>query len=155
MVSAGINNRGGFKDIITNVTRYYSNNFKDENKQNAINLLLGNYVPCKESAKLWNLDSDYYLHTSEMTELNNDFKSQMNPLDRPISRISVELNPLMVIKSQDNTDMTNKALKSIQSPRQTFFEENYNQYLIDSFLNDEMLSKEIEKTSFEQSINKK
>eukprot|EP01080_Neovahlkampfia_damariscottae_P009018 gene9018-1117_t len=155
MVSAGIHNRGGLKDVITNVTRYYSNNFKDENKQNAINLLLGNYVPSKEKEKLWNLDSDYYLHTTEMTELNNDFKSIMNPLDRPVSRMSIEVNPLNIIKSQDNTHVTDKILKSIQSPRQTFFEETYNQYILDSFLTDEILSKDSWKNQFQNNVGKK
>lgn len=69
-MSAGINHRGFSWDVITSIKRYYSNNFKDENKQHAINLLLGNYRPKKGLLNLWEIDSDYLLH--EMSEQYED-----------------------------------------------------------------------------------
>lgn len=65
MVSAGINNKGLFGDIMNSFTRYYSNNFIDENKQHAMNLFLGNFLPEKESINLWELDSDLFLHYAD------------------------------------------------------------------------------------------
>jgi hypothetical protein len=43
--------------------RFYSNAYTDAEKQDAINLFLGNYVPLPGAPPLWELDSDYYLHT--------------------------------------------------------------------------------------------
>jgi hypothetical protein len=131
-----------------------SNNFKDENKQNAINLFLGNYVPYVEPTKLWDLDSDYYLHNTDKVEtmINNDFK--IHPLESPTSRNSIRLNISMITKSKDYTEHAHQTLKSIQSPRQSFFEENYNQFKLDSFLTEEISFQEPKSNFFEPSINR-
>eukprot|EP00736_Rhodelphis_marinus_P001460 Rmarinus@m.26971 len=50
------------KELFTSISRYYSNTFVDADRQDAINLLLGNYVPGKHLLQLWELDTDYYLH---------------------------------------------------------------------------------------------
>lgn len=50
------------RDILNTVTRYYSNSFTDNDKQMAINLFLGKFVPSTSSRDLWTLDSDHYLH---------------------------------------------------------------------------------------------
>ena len=44
------------------VARYYNNAFADQDKQMAINLFLGVYVPEENSTSLWELSTDYYLH---------------------------------------------------------------------------------------------
>lgn len=49
-------------DIMQTLSRYYSNTFSDTEKQNAINLFLGVYVPCEEPVPIWELSSDYLLH---------------------------------------------------------------------------------------------
>lgn len=47
---------------MTSIRRFYSNAYTDAEKQDAINLFLGNFVPHHGHAALWELDSDYFLH---------------------------------------------------------------------------------------------
>lgn len=42
--------------------RYYSNTITDMEKQHAINLFLGNFVPNPQKPPLWDFESDHYLH---------------------------------------------------------------------------------------------
>ncbi|KAG7160580.1 Polyphosphoinositide phosphatase-like [Homarus americanus] len=49
-------------DIMQTLSRYYSNTFSDTEKQNAINLFLGVYIPREEPVPIWELSSDYLLH---------------------------------------------------------------------------------------------
>ena len=51
------------RDFITSIRRFYSNTYTDAEKQDAINLFLGNFVPRHDQPALWQLDSDYFLHT--------------------------------------------------------------------------------------------
>ncbi|XP_063610918.1 polyphosphoinositide phosphatase-like [Penaeus indicus] len=51
-------------DIMQTLSRYYSNTFSDTEKQNAINLFLGVYIPSEASVPIWELPSDYLLHHS-------------------------------------------------------------------------------------------
>ncbi|KAG9290856.1 hypothetical protein G9A89_011005 [Geosiphon pyriformis] len=53
------------RDIIENIRRYYNNAFVDNDKQGAINLFLGNFVPQKDHPTLWELQSDYILHNED------------------------------------------------------------------------------------------
>lgn len=46
----------------SNDRRFYSNKYTDSEKQDAINLFLGNFVPRRGRPQLWELDSDQYLH---------------------------------------------------------------------------------------------
>ncbi|KAJ3012423.1 UNVERIFIED_CONTAM: phosphatidylinositol-3,5-bisphosphate 5-phosphatase [Siphonaria sp. JEL0065] len=50
------------RDMIESIRRYYSNSFTDAEKQDAINLFLGNFVPEVGGEMMWDLPSDYYLH---------------------------------------------------------------------------------------------
>jgi hypothetical protein len=83
---------------------------------------------------------------------NNDFK--VHPLESPLSRNSIRLNISMITKSNDYTEHAHQTLKSIQSPRQSFFEENYNQFKLDSFLTEEISFQEPKSNFFEPSINR-
>lgn len=51
------------KDKLTSFRRFMANSYTDADKQDAINLFLGNFVPSRSSAPLWDLDSDAYLHS--------------------------------------------------------------------------------------------
>ena len=51
------------RDFITSIRRFYSNTYTDAEKQDAINLFLGNFVPRHDQPALWQLDTDYFLHT--------------------------------------------------------------------------------------------
>ncbi len=55
------------RDLLTSIRRFYSNTYTDSEKQDAINLFLGNYVPGSGKPALWELDSDYYLHSGGCT----------------------------------------------------------------------------------------
>ncbi|MEW5317861.1 MAG: hypothetical protein WDW38_009125 [Sanguina aurantia] len=50
------------RDVLTSIRRFYSNKYTDSEKQDAINLFLGNFVPRRGRPQLWELDSDQYLH---------------------------------------------------------------------------------------------
>lgn len=64
------------RDLIESVRRFYSNSFMDANRQDAINVFLGNYEYAREGVELWGLSTDYYLHHN------------MQPHDIKISYIS-------------------------------------------------------------------
>uniref|UniRef100_A0A1B6BYX7 SAC domain-containing protein n=1 Tax=Clastoptera arizonana TaxID=38151 RepID=A0A1B6BYX7_9HEMI len=51
-------------DIMQTLSRYYSNTFSDAEKQHAMNLFLGLFVPTEHSAPIWEQVTDYYLHQS-------------------------------------------------------------------------------------------
>jgi len=50
------------KEALVSVKRYYNNTYNDDEKQEAINLFLGNFIPSKTKPHLWDLNSDHYLH---------------------------------------------------------------------------------------------
>lgn len=52
------------RDMIESIRRFYSNSFIDFQRQEAINLFLGNYVWKKDQPALWQLQTDYFLHNS-------------------------------------------------------------------------------------------
>lgn len=52
-------------DFMQNLSRYYSNTFSDQEKQQSINLFLGHFVPYEsneENENLWDVTNDYFLH---------------------------------------------------------------------------------------------
>jgi len=53
------------RDMIETVKRYYSNAFTDSEKQDSINLFLGNFVADRERPHLWELPTDFYLHHND------------------------------------------------------------------------------------------
>ncbi|XKL65495.1 hypothetical protein PGB90_008915 [Kerria lacca] len=52
-------------DIMQTLSRYYSNKFSDAEKQHAINLFLGLYIPDEYKEPIWEQNTDYYLHHPE------------------------------------------------------------------------------------------
>ena len=52
-------------DKLTSLRRFYSNTYTDAEKQDALNLFLGNYIPLPGQPAIWDLDSDYYLHSGQ------------------------------------------------------------------------------------------
>ncbi|KAJ1912407.1 phosphatidylinositol-3,5-bisphosphate 5-phosphatase [Tieghemiomyces parasiticus] len=50
------------RDMIETFRRFYSNSFVDSEKQDAINLFLGNFISRTGQPTLWELSTDYYLH---------------------------------------------------------------------------------------------
>lgn len=52
------------RDMIESFKRYYNNSFLDNQRQEAYNLFLGNYIFTQGQPMLWDLSTDYYLHHS-------------------------------------------------------------------------------------------
>ncbi|RKP04477.1 SacI homology domain-containing protein, partial [Thamnocephalis sphaerospora] len=50
------------RDMIEAIKRYYSNSFVDAEKQGAINLFLGSFLPYHGGPPLWELNTDHHLH---------------------------------------------------------------------------------------------
>jgi len=53
------------RDMVESFKRYYHNSFLDNQRQDAYNLFLGNYVWAQGKPMLWDLTTDYYLHHSD------------------------------------------------------------------------------------------
>lgn len=56
------------RDMIETIKRYYNNSFTDAEKQDAINLFLGNFVSREDMPTIWELSTDYYLHNDDPRE---------------------------------------------------------------------------------------
>lgn len=111
MVSAGMHHRGFAWDVITSIRRYYSNNFKDENKQHAMNLFLGNFVPGQgDLPNLWDLQTDHYLHSSN------------RELYTPLREKSMEF---LTQKEDITDDKPEKPYRILPNQKDIFFEEYY------------------------------
>ncbi|KAF2721557.1 hypothetical protein K431DRAFT_320241 [Polychaeton citri CBS 116435] len=52
------------RDMVESFKRYYHNSFLDNQRQEAYNLFLGNYIWAQGQPMLWDLPTDYYLHHS-------------------------------------------------------------------------------------------
>ncbi|GMM31096.1 phosphatidylinositol-3,5-bisphosphate 5-phosphatase [Martiniozyma asiatica (nom. inval.)] len=52
------------RDIIESFKRFYSNSIMDAQKQEAINLFLGNYIHKDGEPRIWELNTDYYMHNT-------------------------------------------------------------------------------------------
>ncbi|ESO10569.1 hypothetical protein HELRODRAFT_72070 [Helobdella robusta] len=65
------------RDIMQTLSRYYSNTFSDSEKQNAMNIFLGVFIPSSRSSpsqasgskQIWELSSDYYIHNEAALDL--------------------------------------------------------------------------------------
>ncbi|KAI9652281.1 MAG: phosphatidylinositol-3,5-bisphosphate 5-phosphatase [Alyxoria varia] len=53
------------RDMLESFKRYYHNSFLDNQRQEAYNLFLGNYIYAQGQPMLWELPSDYYLHHAD------------------------------------------------------------------------------------------
>jgi len=62
------------RDIVTTLSRYYSNTFSDTDKQSAINLFLGVFQPALHLPHLWDLTTDEYLHNDTDLPLHTSTK---------------------------------------------------------------------------------
>lgn len=56
------------RDMINSIKRMYSNSFVDRDRQEAINLFLGNYVYSRHAPKLWEYKTDFLLHNAMTIE---------------------------------------------------------------------------------------
>lgn len=56
-------------DIMQTLSRYYSNTFSDFEKQHAMNLFLGLFIPGENQTPIWEQTTDYHLHHPEIVTL--------------------------------------------------------------------------------------
>ncbi|XP_073975881.1 polyphosphoinositide phosphatase FIG4 [Rhodnius prolixus] len=56
-------------DIMQTLSRYYSNTFSDSEKQHAMNLFLGLFIPRRNETPIWEQTTDFYLHHPETTKV--------------------------------------------------------------------------------------
>ncbi|KAG0336490.1 phosphatidylinositol-3,5-bisphosphate 5-phosphatase, partial [Podila humilis] len=63
------------RDMLESIRRFYSNSFVDAEKQDAMNLFLGNYIVQSGQPALWELPGDYHLHNITDPELKKIRKS--------------------------------------------------------------------------------
>ncbi|KAI9362705.1 SacI homology domain-containing protein [Pilaira anomala] len=65
------------RDMIESIRRFYANAFSDADKQDAINLFLGNFVTKDGQPMLWELNSDYHLHNQHPLKkaLRRDYRN--------------------------------------------------------------------------------
>jgi len=66
------------RDLIESIRRFYSNSFMDAQRQDAINVFLGNYQ-YTEGTNLWDLSTDYYLHNSSLNETKRSYRQWYEP----------------------------------------------------------------------------
>lgn len=68
------------KEIVVSLMRHYQNSFQDRDKQDAINIFLGIFLPSKQSSypPLWDMLSDHYLHNPAPSCL--DFSLDFHPI---------------------------------------------------------------------------
>ena len=50
------------RDMIESIRRFYSNSFTDSEKQDAMNLFIGNFLSYESRVPLWDLGIDSFLH---------------------------------------------------------------------------------------------
>lgn len=81
------------RDLMTTLRRFYSNTYTDAEKQDAMNLFLGHFIPRPGHANIWDLDSDYYLHSG--WPVTGERINMMNlPVPHPDGR-ALELLPAL------------------------------------------------------------
>ncbi|CAO3590022.1 unnamed protein product [Absidia cylindrospora] len=69
------------RDMIESIRRFYANAFSDADKQDAINLFLGNFVTKDGQPMLWELNSDYHLHNQDprIKSVRRDYRKWFSP----------------------------------------------------------------------------
>lgn len=66
------------RDLIESIRRFYSNSFMDAQRQDAINVFLGNYQ-YTEGTNLWDLSTDYYLHNVATDDEKRSYRQWYQP----------------------------------------------------------------------------
>ncbi|CCK72619.1 phosphatidylinositol-3,5-bisphosphate 5-phosphatase KNAG_0K02560 [Huiozyma naganishii CBS 8797] len=56
------------RDMVESIKRFYSNSFIDAQRQDAINLFLGNYVWREQGTPIWELNTDFHLHNDYLMD---------------------------------------------------------------------------------------
>ncbi|WAR06934.1 FIG4-like protein [Mya arenaria] len=71
-------------DIFNTLSRYYSNAFSDMEKQQAMNVFLGVFLPRENEPCIWDLPTDFYLHNPDVQGSTLNRKRYTMWCDQPI-----------------------------------------------------------------------
>ncbi|KAK9481355.1 SacI homology domain-containing protein [Lipomyces japonicus] len=117
------------RDVIESIKRYYSNSFIDSQRQEAINLFLGNYVFEMGQPMLWDLSTDYYLHHG----IPNDKKSPRRSYRkwwRPINlQKTITEREVTNVKNDDDGDTdVRHHVRRVKSRSGLFFDNYWMEY---------------------------
>ncbi|KAI8892705.1 SacI homology domain-containing protein [Globomyces pollinis-pini] len=94
------------RDMIESIKRYYSNSFADAEKQDSINLFLGNFIPKNSSRHLWDLPTDFYLHNTHPLDQKpvKSYQHWWTP-DSPPSDTAASLMDKQIVSKRLQNDM--------------------------------------------------
>ncbi|KAF5098594.1 hypothetical protein DV451_003328 [Geotrichum candidum] len=132
------------RDMIESIRRFYSNSFVDSQRQDAINLFLGNFVWEKGQPMLWDLTTDYYLHNRLIVKSLHNRRSyvkwwtpiNLEPVLVRVMKAVDEVTP--VIYPYDST-INELIVQATLLPYRGFFDNYWNEYykprLLSSFHN--------------------
>lgn len=120
------------RDMIESIRRFYSNSFVDSQRQDAINLFLGNFVWEKGQPMLWDLTTDYYLHNRLVVKNQNHRSylkwwtpSNLEPVSQRVQRTIDAVTPVLYPK---NPDINELLLQGSLLPYRGFFDNYWNEY---------------------------
>ncbi|KAL0237459.1 hypothetical protein PCE1_000856 [Barthelona sp. PCE] len=103
--------------LLTSITRFYSNTFTDQPKQDGINIILGKFKPWEHGDNvLWNFDNDLMLHNDPVYQLPFLDMSDNSWLYQPILKSmphyqSVVPDSFIVLKQEITKKKSDKVLK--------------------------------------------
>lgn len=131
------------RDLIESIRRFYSNSFVDSQRQDAINLFLGNFVWEKGQPMLWDLTTDYYLHNRLIVKKQNRRSylkwwtpNNLEPVPQRVQRNIDAVTPVLYPK---NPEINELLLQGSLLPYRGFFDNYWNEYykprLFSSFQN--------------------
>ena len=112
------------RDLLASLKRFYSNSFTDKEKQDSINLFLGNFCPWKDKVNLWDLETDYHLHMKKAESFPETFLFTNRKWWEPALKIfysRILSHPLvslrMLLRDRSSTTAPNISPSPLPSPR--------------------------------------
>lgn len=120
------------RDLIESLRRFYSNSFMDSQRQDAINLFLGNFKWKEGRPRLWDLSTDYYLHNNlSIRKARRSYIKWWTPnnLQSAPERVAKELQPLHehIILSED-PNINEFLIQNLFFTRLGTFDNYWNEY---------------------------
>lgn len=132
------------RDLIESIRRFYSNSFIDSQRQDAINLFLGNFKWEEGKPRLWDLSSDYYLHNnlSIRKKFRRSYIKWWTPcnLEPMPSRVEKQLGGLQnLVTISEKPEVNELLIQRVLYEHLGYFDNYWNEYykprLITSFQN--------------------
>lgn len=121
------------RDIVTTLSRYYSNTFSDSDKQSAINLFLGVFQPSLQPEHQWDILTDMYLHNDITSVLKTFDSSNYRLWCEPYVQICLPIPADFITDGQRFlTESSHKNLK-VEPEENDWFTECYNVTTLTSF----------------------